>query len=137
METVKIFLDTNIVLDFFSGRMGDNKAKTIVASGQDTKIELCISILTAINVLYVAGKYAPSLKASDISVLFRILTMDFQQFSDAKTLGLDDFEDALQIECAKSNGCTAIVTRDKARLNSGLHLPLILSPEEYLRKIGL
>lgn len=105
------------------------------SSGTLPKIVLPLQICE--NVLYVASKYAPFLKASDISVLFRILTMDFQQFSDAKTLGLDDFEDALQIECAKSNGCTAIVTRDKARLNSGLHLPLILSPEEYLRKIGL
>ena len=97
------------------------------SSGTLPKIVLPLQICE--NVLYVAGKYAPFLKASDISVLFRILTMDFQQFSDAKTLGLDDFEDALQIECAKSNGCTAIVTRDKALLNSGLHLPLILSPD--------
>ena len=54
MEPVKIFIDTNIVLDYFTGRMGDGQAKTIVQIGQDPKFALCISILTAINVLYLA-----------------------------------------------------------------------------------
>ncbi|MGN0194987.1 MAG: hypothetical protein ACI4AE_00845 [Candidatus Cryptobacteroides sp.] len=35
MEPVRIFLDTNIVLDYYTGRMGDTNAKTIVASGQE------------------------------------------------------------------------------------------------------
>lgn len=137
MEAVKVFLDTNIVLDFYTGRMGDNNAKTIVASGQDPKFELCISILTAVNVLYVLSKYAPSLQASDISRLFRILRMDHRQYLDAQSLNIHDFEDALQIECARQNGCRTIVTRDRELLGCGLGFPLIISPEDYLQKIGL
>ena len=30
MEPVKVFIDTNVVLDYFTGRMGDNNAETIV-----------------------------------------------------------------------------------------------------------
>ena len=96
MEPVKIFIDTNIVLDYFTGRMGDGQAKTIVQIGQDPKFALCISILTAINVLYLARKFAPSLKPADLAKLFHILPQDYQQYCDAQTLNLSDFEDALQ-----------------------------------------
>ena len=66
MEPVKVFIDTNVVLDYFTGRMGDNNAETIVQIGQSPQFDLCISLLSAVNVLYVTHKYAPSLKPSDI-----------------------------------------------------------------------
>lgn len=136
METVKLFLDTNIVLDFYTCRLGDDNAKTIVSAGQAPQYELCISILTAINVLYVSGKYAPGLQPSDIPKLFSILPMDYQQYCKALSLNINDFEDALQISCARANGCRAIVTRDRALLNCGISFPSILSPEEFLHRIG-
>lgn len=135
MEPVKVFLDTNVVLDYYTGRMGNDEAKKIVLSGQDPQIELCISILTAINVLYVSAKYAPSLSPADISALFHVLTMDYQQYCDAQSLKISDFEDALQLACASRNGCKAIVSRDKELLECSISTPLILSPELYLRKI--
>ena len=78
MEAVRVFLDTNIVLDFYTGRMGDGVAKTIVMAGQVPQFELCISLVTALNVLYVSRKYQCSLAARDISELFRILPMDYR-----------------------------------------------------------
>lgn len=137
MEPVRVFLDTNIVLDFYTGRMGNDTAKTIVAVGQDPQFELCISILTAINVLYISSKYASSLQPSDISGLFKILPMDYEQYYKAQSLNINDFEDALQIVCAGNNACKALVTRDKDILESGIQLPLILSPEGFLQRIGL
>ena len=137
MEPVKVFLDTNIVLDYFTGRIGNDNAKTIVLSGLDPRIDLCISILTAMNVLYVSGKYTLSLRPSDISELFRILPMDPRQYHEAQSLSLNDFEDSLQIVCARNNGCRAVISRDKHILESGIRFPVILSPEEYLRKISL
>ncbi len=137
MEPIKVFVDTNIVLDYYTGRMGDDIAGTIVLTGQTPQFELCISILTAINVLYVSDKYNCALKASDIPKLFHILPMDYQQYSDAQSLNITDFEDALQIVCAQNSGCRAIVTRDKALLECGIRSPLLLSPEEFLHKVGL
>ena len=137
MEPVKVFLDTNIVLDYFTGRIGNDNAKTIVLSGLDPRIDLCISILTAMNVLYVSGKYTLSLRPSDISELFSILPMDSLQYDEAQSLSLKDFEDSLQIVCARNNGCWAIISRDKHILEFGIRFPVILSPEEYLRKIAL
>ena len=58
MEPIKIFLDTNILLDYYTGRMGDSNAEKIVQIGKNPEIELCISVLTAINVLYITKRTA-------------------------------------------------------------------------------
>ena len=136
MEPVKVFIDTNVVLDYFTGRMGDNNAETIVQIGQSPQFDLCISLLSAVNVLYVARKYAPSLKPSDISRLFTILPQDYQQYCNAQTYDLEDFEDAVQIACASQNECKAIVSRDRHLLElSGLSYPAIYSPEEFIEAV--
>ena len=96
MDAIKVFLDTNVVLDYYTGRMKNNLAEKVVQIGQYPEFELCISILSAVNVLYVLKKCTPSLKASDIPKLFQILPMDYKQYLDAQSLDIADFEDALQ-----------------------------------------
>ena len=136
MEPVKVFIDTNVVLDYFTGRMGDNNAETIVQIGQNPQFDLCISLLSAVNVLYVTHKYAPSLKPSDIARLFTILPQDYQQYCSAQTYDLDDFEDAVQIACASQNGFKAIVSRDRHMLElSSTNYPAIYSPEEFINAV--
>ena len=136
MEPVKVFIDTNVVLDYFTGRMGDNNAETIVQIGQSPQFDLCISLLSAVNVLYVTRKYAPSLKPSDIARMFTILPQDYQQYCNAQTYDLDDFEDAVQIACASQNGCKAIVSRDRQLLElSSISYPAIYSPEEFINAV--
>ena len=136
MEPVKVFIDTNVVLDYFTGRMGDNNAETIVQIGQSPQFDLCISLLSVVNVLYVARKYAPSLKPSDISRLFTILPQDYQQYCNAQTYDLEDFEDAVKIACASQNGSKAIVSRDRHLLElSGISYPAIYSPEEFIEAV--
>ena len=136
MEPVKVFLDTNVVLDYYTGRMCDGRAKTIVQIGQSPQFDLCISMLSAVNVLYVTGKYSPCLKPSDISRLFTILPQDYQQYCNAQTFDLDDFEDALQIACAAGNGCKAIITRDSHMLESScLGIPAVYSPEGFIKAV--
>ena len=135
MEQIKVFVDTNIVLDYFYDRMGDGCAKTIVLVGQESKYEVCVSILTAINVLYIAKKYATTVKPDEIARIFRILPQDYVQYCNAQTINIDDFEDALQLACAVSGGCKAFVTRDRHILDADINSILVLSPEEFIEKI--
>lgn len=113
MEPVKVFLDTNIVLDYFTGRMGDGLAGKIVQIGRGPVYQLCISMLTAVNVLYVAKKVAPmAVTPEAIAGLFTILPQDIKQWNDASTLEMADFEDALQASCALNSNCYIAVSRD-------------------------
>ena len=137
MEQIKVFVDTNIVLDYFYDRMRDGYAKTIVLVGQESMYEMCISILTAINVLYITKKYETRVSPDDIARLFRILPQDYEQYSYAQTIDIDDFEDAMQLACAVGGGCRAFVTRDRALLDSDIRSIQIFSPEEFIERIKL
>lgn len=133
MDAVKIFLDTNIVLDYFTGRMNDERAKTIVQIGRDyPQFELCISVLTAVKVLYIAKKYMPSLQPADLATMFTILPQDYKQYTDAIDLGLTDFEDALQVFCALNNSSMFMITR-----NPHLKAAPIVSftPQEFIEAV--
>ncbi|MGN1226454.1 MAG: PIN domain-containing protein, partial [Candidatus Cryptobacteroides sp.] len=88
----------------------------------------------AINILYFSNKYATSLRPDDISKLFQILPMDYEQFKDAQAIRIGDFENALQVECARKNNCKVIISRDSDLLNSDISYPIILSPEVFLKR---
>ena len=137
MEQIKVFVDTNIVLDYFYDRMRDGCAKTIVLVGQESMYEMCISILTAINLLYITKKYETRVSPDDIARLFRILPQDYEQYSYAQTIDIDDFEDAMQLACAVGGGCRAFVTRDRDLLDSDIRSIQIFSPEEFIERIKL
>ena len=137
MEQIKVFVDTNIVLDYFYDRMRDGWAKTIVLVGQESMYEMCISILTAINVLYITKKYETRVSPDDIARLFRILPQDYEQYRYAQTIDIDDFEDAMQLACAVGGGCRAFVTRDRDLLDSDIRSIQIFSPEEFIERIKL
>ena len=51
MEQVKVFLDTNIVIDYYTGRMGDGVAEKVMQVGEHPQYQLCISVLTGVNAI--------------------------------------------------------------------------------------
>lgn len=52
----KVFIDTNVLLDFVTGRDGYEDACDILQLGEDSKVSLCASYLTIANTAYVARK---------------------------------------------------------------------------------
>lgn len=129
MEPLKIFLDTNIVLDYLTGRMHDGKAALLVQVGKNPCYRMCISVLTAANVMYISRKYIPSFSPEKLSGLFTILPQDGLQWNTAVGYKMDDFEDSLQSACACAAGCACIITRDSHFLDSPLP---VFYPEDFL-----
>jgi len=130
---MRVFLDMNVVIDFFSGRMGDSIAEKIVCIGKSSEYEMCISVLTAVNTLYVAQRHYKALKSRDLKTLFKILPMTPGQWDMAGELKSDDFEDALQMACAIDAQCNVIVTRDISHYAGSIIK--VYSPEEFLSLI--
>lgn len=112
MGKIRILLDTNIVIDYFTGRMADGMAERIIAIGESPEYELVISMLTAINTLYVAKK-SRQLTPQILERLFRIEPQTIEQWELAKKYALPDFEDAMQVSCAVTAECTLIISRDR------------------------
>ena len=115
---MKILVDTNIILDVLLKREPHNKAaQVIMTKCADREITGYLAAHSIPNIFYVLRKeYSQEERRKFIKNLceiFRIsdqnaekiiLAIDNEQFSD--------FEDCLQMECAKSYGAKYIVTRN-------------------------
>lgn len=114
---MKIFLDTNVLLDFVTEREGVEEACEILQMGEEGTADLYTSYLTMANTAYVArkGRSRDELYAvlAGLSDLIQVLSMDENQFKQAVANPVSDFEDMLQYVCAVTHGCDIIITRNK------------------------
>lgn len=141
---LRLFLDTNILLDILLERPGYEAALDVMQLGADGKVTLCISYLSLANIAYVlrkefsGGILLPTLK--QISSLVEVLPMDNDQLQKAILLSGPDFEDILQAVCASAAGCQVIITHNTKHfaIHRGLagnwSLPEALTPEEFLQR---
>lgn len=136
MEQVKIFLDTNILIDYYTGRMEDGVAEKIVIAGDAPCFQLCISVLTGVNVMYVTKKFNRPISASLLRRMFTILPMTASQWEKSLVSDIADPEDALQMACAEENACQVFITRDRHIRNTQSAMLKILSPEEFIAEIS-
>ena len=139
---MRVFLDTNVVLDLLLQREGYQHPARLMQLHEDGKITLCQSALSLANIAYILrkcfspGVLAPTLK--QLSCVSEILPLDEQVFEDAVLLEGPDFEDILQLVCASRNGCDIVITRNVKHFNisaqpsNPFKKPEIMTPEEYL-----
>jgi len=135
---MRVFLDTNILLDIIEERHTFVLASANVFDlGIKGQIQMVASPLTFVNCIYVARKNVGYQKAFQGMKLLKqfvaVATMDDKQVSSALEGDVPDFEDRLQFEAAVAAQCNVIVTRDKKRHFPQGHIP-ILSPEEFLNE---
>lgn len=132
---MKVFIDTNILIDYLGKREGFyNNAKKVFALGLLGKHELVISALSIANTMYVAHKYNHTNIKEGLKKMFDFLSIaDYSGIiaKDAILLEWSDYEDATQYLMAKNAGCACIITRNaKDFKKSELS---IYEPEEFLK----
>jgi predicted nucleic acid-binding protein len=136
---MKIFLDTNILIDFISEREGVEEASTILKLGEEGNFELVTSFLSMANTAYIVrrGHTRDQLYMilNTLAELIDILPMDSSQFSSALRKQSSDFEDMLQYQCALAAGCDIIVTRNTRDFTFSI-IP-VLSAKEFLLHLKL
>ena len=139
---MKAFLDTNILLDLLLEQDGYEVSAQILQLRDDGKIDLCVSILTMVNVAYVYRKTVgqsaviPNMKC--LSAIVDVLPMDNDTLEQALYVEGKDFEDTMQYLCAVQNHCDAIITRNEkdfrfSRGFKGLPEPIpVFAPDSFL-----
>ena len=98
----KVFLDTNVVLDYYLDREGfSDDAEAILAYGYNQGCSLYVSSLTCANMAYIGRKKFPGEAIyAVLASLFEfaeIASVDSNAVKSAVTLQAKDFEDALQL----------------------------------------
>ena len=133
---MKIFIDTNILLDFMCQRepfYAD--AYTIFRKAAMHEYEIAVSALTIVNTQYTAKKYGLSnvdicSAINNLLSLVSVSPIDSEMIRYAYTVEDLDKEDVLQFLSAKSVNADYIISRDKKGfLNSPVKL---LTPKEFL-----
>ena len=134
---MKVFVDTNVILDVLLKREGYVEAAKVLLAGSQNDGTLCTSVLSMAHVAYILRKkiqgdalYVELGKLSKFIVTVGLSVEDYEQ---ALQLKANDFEDALQYFCALSNGCDTIVTRNKKDFRYSVMR--VLSPKEFLLEL--
>lgn len=128
----RVFLDTNVLLDFGLNRKGAAEAEKILALGLAGAIEVCASYLSYANMGFILRHHAKE-EIYDLVAKMRedvlVLPTDSSQLDKGLTLFADDFEDALQYQCAKANSCDVIITNNGKDYAEFCDLPFMTAAE--------
>ena len=132
----KILIDTNVLLDYLLEREPFfDDAKKVILSCTEGNIKGCIVAHSISNMFFILRKDYTAKERREI--LFNLCTIfNIEGIDKAKLLSglanedFSDFEDCLQMECAKSYGAEYIVTRNVADYSTS-EIKAIL-PSEYL-----
>lgn len=139
---MKIFLDTNIILDLLLEREGWKQSAKILSLQEKGALTICVSVLTMVNVAYVyrktVGEDMAVVNLKYLSAFMEVLPMDYAMLDAAIMASGRDFEDTLQAIVAASAGCDAIVTRnikDFAKIKpQNLTLPPVFDPITFITR---
>lgn len=132
----KIFVDTNIILDWLGKREPFFEfAKEVFKFSEDGKIELFISTMSFISTEYILRKQIGKDKAKQALSGMRTITTVANSGNKEIDLSLvssfKDFEDAFQYFNALNNSCDVIITRNPKDFKLA-EIP-VMSAEEYLK----
>ena len=119
----RIFVDTNVILDFFLEREPFYyDALKIWAACEERRVCGYVSALTVNNVHYVAQKLKSDTTAMiavrGILDVFEVVPLDKAVMRLAADFHGRDFEDDIQLQSAIAAGCSRLFTRERTHFRS-------------------
>ena len=130
----RVFLDTNILIDYALGRQNGEDAEQLLQRGNDGEVSLLASCLTFANMAYILkGKVDVYALLGDLCRYITVLPMDNVQLQAALNRPVRDFEDMLQYQCAKAAGCDVIVTNNCKDFAEFCDMPFMTASEFLLQ----
>jgi predicted nucleic acid-binding protein len=135
---MRLFLDTNVVLDLLGERKPFYESIAKIATLADKgQITLVVSALSYSTVNYILMKHENREKVigklQKFKVISEICSIDEVIIEKSLNSKFKDFEDALQYFSALKNGCNIIITRNVKDFKES-EIP-VMTPAEYLTSI--
>lgn len=134
----RIFLDTNIVLDFLGEREPFYEPIAKIATLADKgKLTMVVSPISFATVNYFLSKYeSPEIareKLRKFKILSEVCSLNGQTIEKGLNSSIRDFEDALQYFSATESDCELIITRNGKDFKKSL-LP-VMTANEFLHSL--
>jgi predicted nucleic acid-binding protein len=133
---MKVFIDTNLVLDVLAERKPFYETSARIWELVEKRdLTGYLSATTITDVFYILRKQLGSERAYDtvnkIMMVFDITSVSQADIKKALNLGFKDFEDALQVVCAKKTGAKYLITRNKEDFQEAQGIEVV-DPEAFL-----
>lgn len=135
---MKVLIDTNIILDFLLERDPFfHDAETLFQTISSGKIRGYVTATTLTDIFYIARRHTQNIERARQAVaitlaLLEVCSVDRPVLELALTSATPDFEDAVQVACAFTQGLDAIITRDA---NFSATLVQVLSISEVMQQL--
>lgn len=135
---MKVFLDTNVLLDFLVVREDAQLSKdaaSLLDLGVMGELDLYMSVLSVPTIAYVLKKMSSDRKREiigKIASIVKILPSTGDHVQQMLESPIDDIEDALQLQSARQGSCDVLISRDRDFQKANLPS---FTPEEFLRKL--
>lgn len=132
---MKVFLDTNVIIDFYAQREDFYRpAAIIVDLAERNEIEIVVSATTFVNAFYILRKKydKQSLYSSmrNLAALCHVTPIDKVIINKALSSEWDDFEDCVQSLSAETLAADVIVTRNVSDFSESTIM--VNTPVEFL-----
>ena len=136
---MKLFVDTNVVLDLLQYREPWIQDTILLFQmAKDKEVELIVTDLTFVNVVYIAGKNIDKAKLYEALVglkkLVTVVSIGETCIEQALNGNYVDFEDAVQYFAAKREHVDCILSRDENGFKMS-EIP-VMNVSEFLNGIG-
>ena len=137
---MRVFLDTNILLDVIAQRDEFyESAARVWEMAEARKIQGLISAISFNNVFYIVRRFAGRQRAAEAIRLtrqvFDVVAVDGRIIDAAIGAGMKDFEDSVQYYCALRAKVRYLITRNPQDFPSDG--PVVVSPDEFLSLVAL
>ena len=129
----RVFLDTNILMDAIEFRKHGAEANMLLDMSRAKYIQTCAAVMSFATLAYLLRHYNKERihqVFENLTDAIEILPMNDKQFYDGLALGpVRDFEDMMQFQCAKANGCDVIITNNGRDYAEFCDLPFMTAAE--------
>lgn len=114
----KVYLDTNVLLDFLGEREGFYLPMArLLTLADEKKIEVFASDKSIATTYYILSKYESAKAALEkirkFKMLCKVSIINDEVMERAINAGFPDFDDAIQYCSAVATGCDTIITRNE------------------------
>lgn len=130
----RVYLDTNVLMDYVENRENRAYAETIIELARQGGLQLFASYLSYANMGYILRHRSIEERYHMIRLARKVATIlpcDVAQLDKALAQPVKDYEDMLQYQCALSANCDIIITNNKRDFIEFSKISL-MTAEEYL-----
>lgn len=132
---MRVFLDTNILLDVYLKRAGEPASARVIAACGEPWNQGFVAVHTLSNAFYLIERQRTRAEAwefiRDVLAWAAVAEIGTADAARTQQMAMSDFEDALQIVAAEGCGAGVIVTRNVRDFFGRTALRVVL-PEDFV-----